>query len=148
MHDWGYKGLPVDALPNPVAPQPTVIDPVKATVSASTLMFNVYYDLPAMHAFTPYVGAGIGMAFVGLEGTTFTNGAVVRVPDSDQTNFAWSLMAGVATDIGRGMKLDIGYRYLDMGDISAANSATGYKLKVDDISEHQFKVGLRVPLDF
>lgn len=111
-------------------------------------MFNLYYDLPQVHTFTPYVGAGIGMAFHDLDNVTFTNGFVVRVPGNDQTNLAWSLMAGVATDIGRGMKLDVGYRYLNMGDVAASNAAAGYSVKINDVSEHQVKVGVRIPVSF
>ena len=142
-----FKGIPVSP-PAPPATPPAMIDPVHAKLQSNTLMFNLYYDLPTMHAFTPYVGAGIGMAFVDLSGVTFTNGVVVRVPGNDQTNLAWSLMAGVATDIGRGMKLDLGYRYLNMGDIAASSPVVGYSLKLNDVSEHQFKIGLRIPVSF
>lgn len=129
----------------PVTP-PNMFDPVHAKVRSDALMFNLYYDLPAMQRFTPYVGAGIGVAFVDLRDITFTNGSTVRIADQDETNFAWSLMAGVATDIGRGMKIDVGYRYLNMGDIESNNAAIGYRLKIDDVSEHQVRVGLRIPL--
>ena len=140
-----YSGTPLS--PPPLPEQPPVVDPVHANVRANTLMFNLYYDLASMHGFTPYIGAGIGMAFVDLRNTTFSNGGVVRLGDASETNLAWSLMAGVATDIGRGMLLDIGYRYLDMGDIGVANSSIGYAFKLHDLSEHQVKVGLRIPLD-
>ena len=144
-----FKGVPTDALVPPPAPVPVPpvvppppIDPVHAKLQTNTLMFNAYYDLPQLHAFTPYVGAGIGMAFHDLHGITFTNGFVQRVPDKSTTNLAWSLMAGVSTDIGRGMKLDIGYRYLNMGDVAASNPAVGYQVKINDVSEHQLKLGV------
>ena len=95
----------------------------------------------------PYLGAGIGMAWVGLSGVTFTNGVIVNLPARDETNLAWSLMAGLGVDIGSGIMLDVGYRYLDMGDISTSNTAIGYSLKISDLSEHQVKFGLRIPLE-
>ena len=143
--DRNFNGIPVNPPPPPALPPPP-IDPVHAKVQANTLMFNLYYDMPSWHGFTPYVGAGIGMAFVDLQGVTFTNGTVVRLSGQDETNFAWSLMAGVSTDIGRGMKLDVGYRYLNMGDIATGDAAVGYRLRIDDLSEHQVKVGVRIPI--
>ena len=34
-----------------------------------------------------------------------------------------------------------------MGDISVSNPSVGYALKLQDLSEHQVKVGLRIPFD-
>ena len=92
------------------------------------------------------IGAGIGAAFLDLDDVTFTNGVTVRLGSANQTNLAWSLMAGVSTDLGRGLKLDVAYRYLHLGDISLANAALGYALQLDDVSEQQLRVGVRVPL--
>ena len=143
-----FKGVPVSPPPPPAeVPLPPVYDPVHASVRANTLMFNLYYDLAQIHGFTPYVGAGIGMAFIDLKNTTFSNGSIIQLGDASETNLAWSLMAGVATDIGRGIMLDVGYRYLNMGDIAVSDPSIGYALKLHDLSEHQVKVGVRIPLD-
>ena len=111
-------------------------------------MFNMYYDLPTFNRFTPYVGGGIGMAFVDVRDTTFTDGVVVRLPNKSETNFAWALMAGVGTDLGGGIVLDLGYRYLNMGEIGVRDTAIGYNLRINDLSEHQFKAGIRIPVNF
>ena len=134
----------------PVTP-PTVIDPVHADVHTRTLMFNVFYDLPQVRGFTPYVGAGLGMAFVDLRGVNFVKEAptafVVPLGDVSRTNLAWSLMAGVATDLGRGVMLDVGYRYINMGDIGVNDQAAGYAFHLKDLSQHQIKAGIRIPLN-
>ena len=139
-----FHGVPV----NPPAPPPSFVDPVSAKAHANTLMFNLYYDLPRFGLITPYIGAGVGMAFVELRDTTFTDGVVVRLPNKSDTNFAWSLMAGVGTDLGRGVVLDVGYRYLNMGEIGVSSPAIGYNLRLNDLSEHQFRAGVRIPVTF
>ncbi len=139
-----FHGVPL----NPPSPPPTFVDPVDAKLHTNTLMFNVYYDLPAMHRITPYIGAGLGMAFLEMRDITFTNGVVVRLDSKDETKFAWSLMAGVSIDLGSKMVLDVGYRYLNVGDITASSPAHGYSLKLNDTSQHQAKIGIRIPLSF
>ena len=39
--------------------------------------------------------------------------------DQTETNFAFVLKAGVGWNINNEMHLDLGYRYLDMGDIKS-----------------------------
>lgn len=158
-----FDGVPVNPPPLPVAPPPPPVvppvvppvtpppvdppkDPVRASVRTNTLMFNLYYDFAPLHAFTPYVGAGIGVARVELDDVVFTNGAIARLGDGSETTFAWSLMAGVSTGLGRGVILDVGYRYLDLGDVSAGTNVPGFAFKLHDLSEHQVKVGVRIPL--
>lgn len=144
----GYRG-PRDFHGIPPTP-PAVIDPVSAKVSSVTLMFNGYLDLGNFHGWTPYVGAGIGAAFNELENVTFTNGGVVALGSKRETDFAWALMAGVSRDLGRGMMLDIGYRYIDLGEIgiSGTNAAgAAYSLKIEDLSSHEVRVGIRVPIN-
>jgi hypothetical protein len=130
----------------PPAPPPNWEDPVSAKLHTMTLMFNGYVDLPRILGVTPYVGAGIGMAFHELEDVTFTNGFVIKIGSGNATNLAWSLMTGVSVDLGPRMVLDVGYRYLNTGDIEKSAPAIGYSLRIADTSQHQVKVGLRIPI--
>lgn len=144
----GFRG-PRDFDGVPPTP-PAVIDPVSAKVSGITLMFNGYLDLGNFHGWTPYVGAGIGVAFNEIEDVTFTNGVVVTLGSRRENSFAWALMAGVARDIGRGVMLDVGYRYIDLGDIGIAgvdNLNRAYSLHIEDLAAHELRVGIRVPFN-
>ena len=80
-------------------------------------MFNGYYDIARFDRFTPYVGAGVGLAYNKTGGVSFTgNAALVNVIEGDNRwSLAWSLMAGVGVQLTERTTLDIGYRYLDMG---------------------------------
>ena len=54
----------------------TVVSDVRASIdhlAVRTLAFNAYYDFRAGPAFSPYVGAGLGPAFVTVSGVRFSD---------------------------------------------------------------------------
>jgi opacity protein-like surface antigen len=127
---------------------------------------NAYYDIFNWRGFTPYVGAGAGFAHLklsnvtSLSNATFTDTATGDTilqhssgysSESSRTNFAWALMAGTSYDISTNAKLDIGYRYLNMGSGISATSdlinctcgTIGAPLKISDLEAHEFKIGVR-----
>ncbi|SKA14321.1 outer membrane protein [Consotaella salsifontis] len=93
------------------------------------LMANAYVDLGTFVGFTPYVGGGVG-------------GVNVEYDNGDNYKSDWrlgyALMAGVAYDISRNLKLDVGYRYLDVEKQD--------KSWDDGFGRHEIKAGLRYSL--
>jgi outer membrane autotransporter protein len=82
-----------------------------AKVAAHSLMANGYFDINTSTDFTPYIGAGLGMAYRDADYTSNT-----LHTESDQSwNLAWNLGAGVAYHVTDTMALDMGYRYVDLG---------------------------------
>jgi opacity protein-like surface antigen len=119
-------------------------------VQTWTLMFNAYYDLMQIGALTPYVGAGVGLAYNDLGSVTFSGDPNLVNPlnGDDKWSLAWSLMAGVGYQISHRVTLDLGYRYIDMGDVKSSRvDSSGFSgnppLRVEDLTAHEFKVGLR-----
>ena len=134
-----FHGVP----PNPQFP----LDPVFTGVTTVTLMGNLYYDFRSFHGLTPYIGAGIGAAFHDMDQVTFHDATLVNILSPQrQTNFAWQLMAGVSREIGNGLLLDVGYRYVDLGDVSASSPAIGHAFNLERLTSHEVKIGLRIPL--
>ena len=119
--------------------------PLTGELSSLVGLVNVYYEFDMGHRITPYVGAGIGFVSHKMDAGKQINGTDPKDFDGDrETNFAWALMAGVDIDLRDRWKLDIGYRYLDLGDYSATDVTTGTKtFNVDDIESHEIRVGLR-----
>lgn len=134
--------------------------------SAYVGLLNGYWDLFNWRGFTPYVGAGIGFAhhrmaeFTSSSSATFIDagtGAVTTQLSNgvahahSQTNLAWALMAGTSYDISPNGKLDIGYRYLNLGSgisvttglIDCVCGTVGAPLKVSDLEAHEFRIGVR-----
>ncbi len=104
-----------------------------------TVLANVYYDFYNESAFTPYVGGGIGIAF--LDGHAEVNhGGRQYSSEIDDTLFAWHVGAGVGVAINEYVTADLGYRYL--GTSTAHGEIGGNEVKTD-ISAHEFSVGVR-----
>lgn len=139
-------------------------------LSAIVGLANAYLDLGTWHGVTPYVGAGAGFARSKLSDVFTTSngqfvdsatGATVRqishgfASDETKTSFAWALMAGASLDLTPSVKLDVGYRYLDLGQDVAATSGllnclcgvVGNPLHVADLDAHELRIGLRWQLD-
>jgi len=135
-------------------------DPVtsKLNIGIQTLFVNAYYDFRNSSAFTPYLGFGLGMAFVGAKGE-FQD---VDYPQYDYSlkkkssaNFAWNLNAGVAYAFTDSISLDFGYRFASIGkgktkdtviyeyESAYYSSFSREQWKTKDLYMHQLMLGLR-----
>lgn len=142
-----YDGEP--GLWVPVLNQPPVDDPLHTSVTSYTLMLNGYKDFGNFRGFTPYVGAGVGIAYNIIDDVYFTgNPALVNQIAGDRDiAFAWSLMAGVGYQLTPRSIIDVGYRYIDLGKATSERHDTaGFvnpRVVADDLAAHEVKVGLR-----
>ncbi|MBV1705326.1 MAG: porin family protein [Hyphomicrobiales bacterium] len=144
-------------------------DHFNGEVHTQALMLNAYADVGTWYGISPYVGAGVGIARHTTDGfldnganvaagTGLTTGGgvtggpsavVLYNPVSAATNysFAWALMAGLSFDVTQNLKMDIGYRYIDMGKAKtgADNCLCGVTYPGFAIAahEHDVRVGLR-----
>ena len=113
---------------------------LKGAWNASTLFLNLYYDFRNSTAFTPYVGAGLGMA-VNYANYTFSAPGFKANFDDHRTTFAWNVGAGVAYDITDNFAVDLGYRYVNLGYYEV-DLPEGGKIK-NQPCNHEFMLGLR-----
>lgn len=134
----------------------------RADVATFVALANAYIDLGTWNCLTPYLGVGIGMAnhsVSGLSdqginqavGAAFANASYAYGDSASKTNLAWALMAGVSYDVTSNLKLDIGYRYLNMGDGPTiglrgangllANPSSSVRFK--GIDSHDIRIGMR-----
>lgn len=127
-----------------------------------TGLFNVYVDLGTWWGFTPYVGAGVGMASKRFHdawtGTTcitsfcggktegaYTIGAQGFDARANHTavGLAWAAMAGISYEIGAGVSIDASYRYLEVGKARTGFDVYNQNTRIKDIAANEFRVGLR-----
>lgn len=116
-----------------------------STANIWTAMANAYVDLPKVGAVTPYLGAGLGAAYVkyGNWDTRQTCSAPTTRNCEEQWDkggldswrFAMGLMAGVSYDLTQQLKLDLGYRYLRI------NGGKAYGYDADDRSTQPYPNG-------
>ncbi len=136
-----------------------------ADATAYNLMANGYVDLGTYVGFTPYVGAGLGMTYVNwdnLSSRSYCVGAdcptgYIGSSESDgekSWRFSWALMAGMAYDLTKNLKVDLGYRYrnIEGGPMFAFDrgsqlvGARGTQGEDPGLQTHEVRVGLRYSL--
>lgn len=125
------------------------------SASKSELLFlvNAYVDLGTWKGLTPYVGAGIGASRntishfrdinVSLDGVWFA-------PTTSKWNLAWALHAGLGFDVTDQLTLDLGYRYVNLGDASTGTNYDAWgvnppltPIHFKGLHSHDVMLGLR-----
>jgi opacity protein-like surface antigen len=89
-----------------------------ASKSEFVALVNGYIDLGTWWCVTPFVGAGVGVAYNKIEHFRDVNVITAGGGWADtgtQTNFAWALMAGAAYKVTPSFAVELSYRYLNLG---------------------------------
>jgi opacity protein-like surface antigen len=118
-----------------------------AKIDSVTGLVNVYGDLGTWFGLTPYIGLGAGIAH--LQTANF-HVASAGGPDADSTgswNFAWAYMAGISYKVIGNSHIDLGYRHVNMGDVSTGMDAFGNQLAFKKMSADELRLGFRYVLD-
>jgi opacity protein-like surface antigen len=128
----------------------TFLDTYQGFLKSTVVLANGYIDLGTWNCITPYVGAGVGVAY-----NTFDDLVDVGVPtagsgigrDSSNFNLAWALHAGVSYAVTQDFSVELAYRYLNYGSVTDTIDCTGgcnpdsYKLK--NLSSNDLMLGVR-----
>jgi len=138
-------------------------------LKSDLFLANLYYDFATQSRFTPYVGVGLGFVHHQTTEGTVTNpcGCNGIIDPASKWSAAGAFMAGVSVNLsrpqmmggstkdapitytaGRGLKLDIGYRFLYLGEATTGPIVVNAAPVSDDptveqIHAHEFRVGLR-----
>ena len=110
------------------------------TTSATIGFASLYYDLFSARGFTPFVGAGLGLASVDFDNHGITPTGTVL--SDDQTAFAWHGTVGASLEITHNKVLELGYRYIALSDVDLT-SIDGTPSSTD-VDNHTGFVGLRI----
>lgn len=167
---FSFSGPPLTATPTNSKERLTVFD--KTHNSRSLWLANLYYDFAQRGRFTPYIGGGIGFAWnvltrdhhnqldtcdsttpLGCDAGNFTNGPSVDVRTRvDQVSFAAAASAGVSIDVRESTKLDLGYRYLYLGETNVSIAVCNTcdlisSVKLGSQNAHEFHAALRFDIE-
>jgi opacity protein-like surface antigen len=118
-----------------------------AKISGFSALFNGYIDLGSWYRVTPYIGAGAGAArmsvfdYQSTAAPPFTGGT-----SNNQWKFAFAGMAGVGIKVAPNVMLDVGYRYVNFGDLKSGSDASG-AMTFKNVAAHEARVGLRWSFD-
>ncbi len=152
--------LTVDYLtPAKVNGHSTGIAPSTASADLDSLvgLVNGYFDLASafpdrFRRLQPYISAGIGVARNHLGITTGVSTLIgpFTLESASHINFAWAVGAGVGLALTPELTLDLGYKYLDTGEVrngaTLAAGGTFFQLtssKTGDLGIHTVTIGLR-----
>jgi len=130
-------------------------DAYSAQLRSGLFLANGYLDLGTWAGITPYAGGGVGLYSYSVG--TITDQSLSQVngwgvgPSKQGGNFAWALMAGLAFNLAPNLKLDVGYRYVDMGTLSTGTivctASCHYETQRFRLASNDLRVGLRWTLD-
>ena len=120
-----------------------------ANIESFTGLVNIYADLGTWSGFTPYIGGGLG--FSHLKTTSFnvvsSSAPGLEVESASRWNFAWAYMAGVSYRLTDNAHIDVGYRHVNMGDVTTGRDADDNHLRFRKMSADEIRVGFRYLLD-
>ncbi len=133
-------------------------DYYRGNISNAVFLVNGYVDLGTYCHVTPYLGAGVGTSINIFSGVTdynlsYNGQASGSSASNTKASFAYALMAGFSYDLTQNLKLDFGYRYLDMGRLATGeiNCYGGSSVCGDNsrerqsyhLASHDIRLGLR-----
>ncbi|MHB1399323.1 MAG: outer membrane protein [Trichloromonadaceae bacterium] len=114
-------------------------------ITALSFLFNTYYDIANPSRFTPYLGAGLGGAYVSLDARTVDPEFGDIVFSDEALAFAYQLGTGVACKLNRLLTLDLGYRYFSTAKLKFKDQdPSGDNSFETDYSAHNIALGLRL----
>lgn len=102
-------------------------------------MANVLYDFRMGLPVVPYIGAGIGVARLDLDGVGPVAGSSI---DQAENAFAYQAMAGLGYALTEQLTASLGYKYFAVPDASSYTTGTGTSVD-SDYASHNVLVGLR-----
>ncbi len=94
-------------------------------LKTQTLMAQIFYDFKNNTSLTPYVFAGVGVAYHKAEASAQQILGPFRYKGSnDSTEFAWNIGVGTSYEVNDRIAIDFMYRYLSLGEVEWENNRT------------------------
>lgn len=114
----------------------------KDNLSATFLMANLWYDIDMGSSITPYIGGGVGAAYVDghFYGNFNSNNDPANYYDLHASGWApaFQVGGGLKVAVSPNMDLDFGYRYKQVVDVGVSTSTDSeVESYTDDISGYR-----------
>jgi OmpA-OmpF porin, OOP family len=115
-------------------------------ITQFTVMGNMLYDFDTGTAWTPHVGAGIGIGDDRIGGMNTPVG--IQPIDVHSHVFTYQAIAGIEYAIAPQLKLGVDYRYLGSGDVSVSPGSVPASPHGADFNIDSHNILLTLRLDF
>jgi len=125
-------------------------DVYTGSVRSLVVLANGYIDLGTWNCLTPFIGAGVGFASNQLDDLVDTglgtSGSGFGT-NPTHTNVAWALHAGLSYAVTQNFTVELAYRYLNYGSVTASINCIGGcnpdSYKVDHLNSNDLMFGMR-----
>ena len=119
--------------------------PAATSVSVSTILLNGYASLGNFSGISPYVGAGVGFAYVEWDTLSFPAFFLPDAATVDNWRIAYALMAGISFEVTDNLAIDTGYRFTGVNDGQLVAPFGPFFGGADytDLYIHEFRIGMR-----
>ena len=113
-----------------------------------TLFANIYYKFPVFKHFSPYIILGPGYTFnisstMHITNLTGMGRPNLTAPGRNLDSFAWNAGFGSVLNINNNFSLDIGYRYMSLGEIGVnTDTNSGTNADKTQIKAHEVLLGI------
>jgi opacity protein-like surface antigen len=130
-------------------------DDYSGNVNSAVFLANGYFDVGTWWGVTPYIGAGVGIAHNTFGSVTdigqTPNQGFGFASSNSTNNFAWAAMAGLSYAVTPNLRLELGYRYLDMGNVTSGGIACtnvaaggcGFEVQKFHLASQDIRIGMR-----
>ena len=113
---------------------------IKSNVETVDAMVSALYDIPLGYALQPYIGGGVGLAWVDAD--TEDHGlSITDIGSKSRANFAWQLQGGLKYPLNDDVKLRVDYRYVDLGEVETPMALDGEIIRAD-LYSHDVRLGV------
>jgi opacity protein-like surface antigen len=114
-----------------------------SNLASATGLVNVNYLSELGGGPSPYLGIGLGATYYRADNELNDFDRLGRSKDvSTGTNFTWAVNAGILWQVAEDLELQLGYRYIDMGEIEFGSFAGGDVEVTADYVSHDVLLGL------
>lgn len=119
-------------------------DGFENNLSTHAVLVNLFYDIDLGPNWRPFVGLGVGWAR--------NTSDVVRTPliagpseerEDTSDNLAWAAGLGIAYRWADAWRLELAYRYIDLGTVEMGPYSNGTVIEAEDYASHDIVLGVQ-----
>ena len=110
---------------------------------SDSVLVTAVYDLTLYRSIVGYAGGGIGWTrnWASVDRVEIGVGLLEERTDTTD-NFTWTVMTGVTMPLAPRWRMEIGYRYIDLGEVKSGPFLSGTVVTADSYTTHDYSIGL------
>ena len=95
----------------------------RQNISSTSVMLTGYYIFPT-HTISPYLAAGLGVAFNKAGDVKHTEYPLLSINGKRSKSFSWQLGTGIKLKVSENVMLDLGYKFVNSGSFRTMTNGT------------------------